>query len=137
MAAVGQWGSRTAAEAIAAACGAIAIGIAIGLAIAGRYGLAQHAPNSPRKTKSADERPASESGGRASAETDPKASPLNHSQAVDLRGARLTNARLVRADLRQADLRGATLTAADLTDADLTDARLGPLDEELRDHERA
>jgi hypothetical protein len=134
VAAVGQWAGRTAAELVAAGCGAVGVGIVIGLTIAGRHGVAPQGPKPPTSAKASHEPPTGESSGRPSAETGSKVPPSNLCRTVDLRGARLTNAKLVRADLRQADLRGALLMEADLTDADLTDARLGPLRDEPHDH---
>jgi hypothetical protein len=130
VAAVGQWGSVHAAEAIAGAFGAVGLGVTIGLAIVGgqatprRSGGTQSGGNTPEAQASAASSVVSAGGSDASARasTSPK--------VADLRGARLANTLLVSADLRQADLRGAILAGADLSGADLTGARLGPLDDD-------
>jgi hypothetical protein len=128
VAAAGQWGGITAAEAAAAACAAVGIGVAIGLVAArdnkrptsrgvGSGALLSQAGSSSQATP------------RGTADAVAHEPPANCPRAADLRGARLTNTVLVRADLRQADLRGAILRGADLTGADLTGAQLGPLDD--------
>lgn len=130
VAAVGQWVSVLAAEAVAGAFGAVGLGIAIGLAIAGRQVMPKR-----RETRSGKSSPQSQPPGASSAATSSGAgtqpvTPSPAARAADLRGAKLANTKLVRADLRQADLRGAVLAGADLTGADLTGAHLGPLDDE-------
>jgi Pentapeptide repeats (8 copies) len=136
VAVAGQWLGLSAAEAVAAVCGAVGFGVAIGLTVAGGRGV------NPRPT-SAAQKPSAPAPGAA-----PAAAPqsgrtvtprLSQPRSADLRGARLAHSLLVRADLRHADLRhadlrgatlsGANLSGADLTGADLTGARLGPLDE--------
>jgi len=131
VAAVGQWGSVIAAEAVAGAFCAVGVGIAIGLAVAGRRTRPRHAPRAQSDEGRSKARPLGASSATTSAGTGAEAHVPNPARTVDLRGARLTNTMLVRADLRQADLRGATLAGADLSGADLTGARLGPLDDDL------
>ncbi len=135
VAAVGQWRGAVAAEAVAAAFGAVGIGIAIGLAVAGGRTRRRHPSENPLGSSPSKARSHDASGGELSAEADAKAPGRTAVRTVDLRGAKLANAVLVRADLRQADLRGATLMGADLSGADLTDAHLGPLDENRKKDE--
>lgn len=134
VAAVGEWAGATAAEAVAASCGAIATGIVIGMGVAGTRAFVHQArpPSADRQVQPtvavggtsgddpAGQAPATESAGNE------QAAPA---RIVDLRGARLVHTVLIRADLRRADLRGASLMGADLSGADLTDALLGPLED--------
>jgi hypothetical protein len=128
VAAVGQWASVTAAEALAAGCGCLGAGIAIGLIVTGSQVGHREPPPLSGKNPNLDVTEPESSSADPQPRTEAVAS-IETPQVVDLRGAQLTNATLIRADLRGADLRGASLAGANLSGADLTGAHLGPLDE--------
>jgi hypothetical protein len=121
--------SVSAAVAVAAACGAIGIGIVIGLTAAGERGAQRALQLSREIEASGSETPTAQPPGVPAAAISADGGDLALQQPADLRGARLAHTTLVRADLRHADLRGATLTGADLSGANLTDALLGPLED--------
>lgn len=139
VAAVGQWGSALAAEAVASFFCVLGVGIAIGLAVGGGRASSRPEPVTQSAEHTPKAQPPREPTPVTSAGADAKAPMLNLSPAADLRRARLANTMLVRADLREADLRdailagadlrGAILAGADLSGADLTDARLGPVED--------
>jgi len=134
IAAIGQWGSVTAAAGTAAGFAAVGIGVAIGMAVSTGHVIPQDEPETQSDENQSGMGSPDPPGGE-STDTDTTDARLSSPRIADLRGARLTNAMLVRADLRQADLRGATLRGANLSGADLTGARLGPLEDNPPGHE--